>query len=110
MENTEKKQKKDVVPLSLPVDFFFSKNAKSALPPQCALLPDLPRKLEFQFTKDPNMALPLIALYDYWKKTGQIAESISYEEFQQAFPVNEYKEKGIRYGPIYPWLLPDHLE
>jgi len=37
--------------------------------------------LKFWFNQDPTKPLPLISLYDYRKKNGLIAESMTYDEF-----------------------------
>ncbi len=90
METTEKKHCVSEPEINLPNDFFFARDSNAALPPQCALLPKLtPTQFEFWFSKDPDMALPLVARYNYLKKIGQIPENVSYEEWQQAFPVSD---------------------
>lgn len=122
---------------TLPVTFFFNRDAESALPWDVVMLPTQPiyitcdlspaperdwRKtsqylfraeralshlepvplpncsvldhskteapyepLQFHFTRDPNMPLPLVARYTFLKRMGQIRQDVSYEEWSKDF-------------------------
>lgn len=41
--------------------------------------------LQFHFTRDPNIPLPLVARYTVLKRMGQIRQDVSYEEWSKDF-------------------------